>query len=206
MTCQARFHTRSLAQFENCVECLMRWNSEYQGWGERTDDPLEGYFTCYKSYLVHCRLWFPILEAMIWDLNRFELSISHLNHWSSTPYRHLGSRLWARNVSWRRSLWVPPGLQQISPLHMFRLVLCNYMSIIKGTISNAHAWNKCFFFVQISGASVKESCIPVFRREWNFQHGTMVRYLPLLSFGVFWLSFLFCSYQPSLSTSRGPDR
>ncbi|KAF8105141.1 hypothetical protein N665_0162s0020 [Sinapis alba] len=135
--------------------------------GERADDPSAGYFTCYEAHIVRCRLWFPILEIIVSTLNHFGLSIGQIN---LTGLQHLlgimvlgyehGVPLSVDHFeALLKPLAVTGGIYHFAPY--------THMSIIRETISNGYVWEKCFFFVSISSASVEENCIPDFRSEWG---------------------------------------
>ncbi|KAF2555626.1 hypothetical protein F2Q68_00015124 [Brassica cretica] len=128
------------------------------------EDPAEGFFTCYEAFLTLCRMWFPIPEAIVRTLDRFELSISQLN--VAALQNFLGVLVLSYELGMDLSpedfegLW---STRKTSIDYSSRMAPKKHMSIIQGHTSNAKGWFERFFYFRIDGASVEENSLPLFR-------------------------------------------
>ncbi|KAL0795406.1 hypothetical protein Bca101_066783 [Brassica carinata] len=139
---------------------------------ESARNPPQGFFTCYEAFFTYCRMWFPIPGAIVLALHRFKLSISQL----SAPA--LESWLGVLIASYELGIDLGPddfeGLWGTRPTGSdgyYSMLPKKDMAVIQGTTSNPKSWQERFFFVQIDGESVEESCLHLFPRAWNFNQG-----------------------------------
>ncbi|KAF2537739.1 hypothetical protein F2Q68_00021279 [Brassica cretica] len=114
-------------------------------------------------------MWFPIPEAIVCALDRFELSISQLN--VAALQNFLGVLILSYELGMDLSpddfegLW---STLKTSIDYSYRMAPKRHRSIIQGHTSNAKGWFERFFYVRIDGASVEDNCLPLFRGKWNF--------------------------------------
>uniref|UniRef100_A0A0D2ZRP5 Uncharacterized protein n=1 Tax=Brassica oleracea var. oleracea TaxID=109376 RepID=A0A0D2ZRP5_BRAOL len=143
--------------------------------GESAENPPKGFFTCDETFLTGCRMWFPILEAIVRALDRFELSISQLN--VAALQNFLGLLILSYELGMDLSpddlegLW---STRKASIDYSYRMAPKGHMSIIQGHTSNAKGWFEHFFYVRIDDASIEENCLPLFRGKWNFHRANSI--------------------------------
>ena len=111
--------------------------------GEHADTPPNGYFKCYETHLLRCRLWFPIPEIMVQTLDQFGMSISQiclsaLQHLIGIPVLSY-ERGMTLDVNYFEVLLM---LKKNGGLLKYSLTPSPFMSIVKGFASNSHEWQK----------------------------------------------------------------
>jgi len=149
-------------------------------------------------------MWFPIPEAIVRALDRFELSISQLN--VAALQNFLGVLILSYELGMDLSpddfegLW---STRKTSIDYSYRMAPKRHMSIIHGHTSNAKGWFERFFYVRIDSASVEENCLPLFRGKWNFHRGTTVGNLVRIDTRRY-LTHFFCSEQYPPRDPQGP--
>ncbi|KAF2536934.1 hypothetical protein F2Q68_00019587 [Brassica cretica] len=159
--------------------------------GESAEDPPERFFTCYEAFLTCCRMWFPILEAIVRALDRFELSISQLN--AAALLNFLGVLILSYELGMDLSSDEFEGLwstRKTSIDYSYRMAPKRHMSIIQGHTSNAKGWFERFFYVRIDSASVEENCLPLLHGKWNFHRANSI--LPAIPRDLFAKCDLLC--------------
>ncbi|KAF8094677.1 hypothetical protein N665_0357s0012, partial [Sinapis alba] len=121
---------------------------------ERDDSPPDGYFTCYDTHLLHCRLWFPIPEIIVQVLDRFGLSISQI---TPASLQHLVGIL---ILSYERGMTLDDDYLEalLMPVaskksRIYCLKPRKDMSIIKGFVLNTHGFRKSFFYARLDSSS-----------------------------------------------------
>ncbi|KAL0875417.1 hypothetical protein Bca101_025122 [Brassica carinata] len=143
---------------------------------ESARNPPEGFFTCYKAFLIYFRMWFPIPDTIVRALHHFELSISQL----SVPA--LESWLGVLISSYELRIDLSPGdfeglwsTRSTGSDGYYSMLPKKDMAIIQGTTLNLKSWQERFFYVRIDGESVEESCLHLFPHAWNFNRGNMTK-------------------------------
>ncbi|KAF3549382.1 hypothetical protein DY000_02006437 [Brassica cretica] len=137
-------------------------------------------------------MWFPIPEAIVRALDRFELSISQLN--VAALQNILGVLILSYELGMDLSpddfegLW---STRKTSIDYSYRMAPKRHMSIIQGHTSNAKGWFERFFYVRIDGVSVEENCLPLFCGKWNFHRANSI--VPAIPRDLFAKRDLLCN-------------
>ncbi|XP_013633428.1 PREDICTED: uncharacterized protein LOC106339173 [Brassica oleracea var. oleracea] len=163
--CPSASNARSLRKFQNSRLIPDSVQFCLPEWGQDAETPTSGYFTCYEAFLLNCQLWFPIPRVIVELLDLFKLPISQL---CPSSLQHLVGLLvlgYERGMSLSTDYLEAMLLPKRARGGCFYLSPRLNMSVNDGLASNGHEWKGWFFYVRIDGASVEESCIPLFRTE-----------------------------------------
>ena len=163
--CLSASNARSLRKLQNSRMIPDSVQFCLPEWGQDAETPPSGYFTCYEAFLLNCQLWFPIPRVIFELLDRFKLPISQL---CPSSLQHLVGLLvlgYERGMSLSTDYLEAMLLSKRAHGGCFYLSPRSNMSVNDGLASNGHEWKDWFFYVRIDGASVEESCNPLFRTE-----------------------------------------